>query len=146
MIFFNKRSVAARYEKGRYERSILTYVFVHEGLSTNDVRMAKGTVFPKIGPWDGFKTGSWVKEKLGGANVVRLYGKKGDASWTGGGRGGSGREKAGGEQVGGRGGNGGVGRGEGVGHGVVRGGRRGDGKGGEGVVRGKEGFREREVG
>ena len=30
------------------------------------VGVAKGTVFQEIRPWTGFKTGDFVKEKLGG--------------------------------------------------------------------------------
>ena len=32
----------------------------------NDVGVAKGTVFREMRPWDGFKTGDFVEEKLGG--------------------------------------------------------------------------------
>ena len=35
-------------------------------ISNDDVGVAKGTVFQEIRPWAGFKTGDFVKEKLGG--------------------------------------------------------------------------------
>ena len=38
----------------------------------DDVGVAKGTAFQEIRPCAGFKTGDFVKEKLGGATVVRL--------------------------------------------------------------------------
>ena len=42
-----------------------TYVLVREGLSTDDVGMARNTAFQEIRPWAGFKTGDFVKKKLG---------------------------------------------------------------------------------
>ena len=64
--FFNERFVAARYKKGCYEKYIFTYFLVREGLSTDDVGVAKGIVFQEIRPWAGFKTSDFVKETLGG--------------------------------------------------------------------------------
>ena len=58
--------MAARYEEGCYEKYIFTYVLVHEGLSTDDVGVAKGTVFQEIRPWARFKTGDFIQEKSGG--------------------------------------------------------------------------------
>ena len=65
-IIFNEHFVAARYEEGCYEKCIFTYVLVREGKSTDDAEVAKGTVFQDIRPYDGSKTGDFVKEKLGG--------------------------------------------------------------------------------
>ena len=49
------------------------FLFAKEGLSTDDVGVAKGTtVFQELRPWAGFKTGHFVKENLGGATVERL--------------------------------------------------------------------------
>ena len=62
------RRGAARYEEGCYEKYIFTYVLVRAGLSTDDVGVAKGTVFQEIRPSAGFKTGDFVK-KIGGATV-----------------------------------------------------------------------------
>ena len=45
---------------------MFTYFLVCEGLSTDDVGVARGTVFREIRPWAGFKTDDFVKEKLGG--------------------------------------------------------------------------------
>ena len=42
------------------------YYFVCGGLSNDDVRVVRGTVFEEIRPGAGFKTGDFVKEKLGG--------------------------------------------------------------------------------
>ena len=62
--------MAARNEEGCYEKyTIHNYVLVREGLSTDDVGVAKGTVFQEIRPWVGFKTGDFIQEKLGGATV-----------------------------------------------------------------------------
>ena len=35
-------------------------------VSTDDIGVARGTVFQKIRPWAGFKTGDFVEEKLEG--------------------------------------------------------------------------------
>ena len=40
------------------------HVLVREGLSNDDVGVAKGTVFQEIRPWVGFKTGDYIREKL----------------------------------------------------------------------------------
>ena len=58
--------MAARHEEGCYKKSICKYYFVRGGLSNDDVRVARGTVFQEIRPGAGFKTGDFVKEKLGG--------------------------------------------------------------------------------
>ena len=39
---------------------------VCKGISNDDVRVARGTVFQEVRPRAGFKTGDSVKEKLGG--------------------------------------------------------------------------------
>ena len=39
---------------------------LHEGLSNNDVWVAKGTVFQETRPGADFKTGGFVEENLGG--------------------------------------------------------------------------------
>ena len=36
-----------------------------KGLSNDDIEVARGTVFQEIRPGVGFKTGGFVKEKLG---------------------------------------------------------------------------------
>ena len=44
------------------------------GLSKDDIGVARGTVFKEIWLGVGFKTGDFVKEKLGGgATVERLF-------------------------------------------------------------------------
>ena len=43
-----------------------------KGLSNDDDWVAKGTVFQELRMGAGFKTGEFVKEKLGGAIVERL--------------------------------------------------------------------------
>ena len=40
--------------------SSFTFLFAKEGLSTDDVRVAKGTVFQEIRTWAGFETGDFV--------------------------------------------------------------------------------------
>ena len=47
------------------EKYMFTYVRVREGLSIDEVGVAKGTVFQEIRPWIGFKTGDFIQEKLG---------------------------------------------------------------------------------
>ena len=42
--------MAARYEEGCYGRYIFTHFLVREGLSTDDVGVAKGTLFREIRP------------------------------------------------------------------------------------------------
>ena len=48
--------------------------FFCKGLSNGNVGVARGTVFRKIRPGASFKTGDFVKEKLGGGTVERLHG------------------------------------------------------------------------
>ena len=43
-----------------------TFLCAKEGLSNDDVGVARGTVFQAIRPGAGFKTGDFVTEKLGG--------------------------------------------------------------------------------
>ena len=62
--------MAARYEEGCNEEYIFTCFLVREGLSTDDVGVAKGTVFQEVRSWAGFKTADFVKEKLGGGATV----------------------------------------------------------------------------
>ena len=63
--------MAARHEEGCYEKNILKNVLVCEGLSNDDVGVARGIVFQEIRPEAGFKTGDFVKEKgVGGATTV----------------------------------------------------------------------------
>ena len=58
--------MAAQYEGGCYETYIFTHV-VREGLLTDDVGVAKGTVFHReVRSWSGFKTGDFVEEKSWG--------------------------------------------------------------------------------
>ena len=45
------------------------YFLIFKGLSNDDVRVARGTVFQEIRPGAGFKTADFAKEKLGGATV-----------------------------------------------------------------------------
>ena len=71
--FFNERFVAAQYKEGCYEKQALTYFLVREGLSTDDVGVARGTtVFQETRPWAAFKIGDFVEESLGEATVERL--------------------------------------------------------------------------
>ena len=58
--------MATRYVEGCHEKGIFTYFLVCGGLSNDDVRVVMGTVFQEIRPGVGFKTGDFVKEKLGG--------------------------------------------------------------------------------
>ena len=55
-----------------YEMDMFTCFLVCEGLSTDDVGVARGTVLQEIRPCAGFKTDHFVKEKLGGATVERF--------------------------------------------------------------------------
>ena len=80
-MFFNERFIiiiiiiimAALHEEGCYEKSIHTNCFVCKGLSNDDVGAERGTVFQEIRPGAVFKTGGFVKEKLGGGGVERLH-------------------------------------------------------------------------
>ena len=67
-IFFNEPflSLLLDTRKVLHEKDILTYFRFCEGLSTDDVGVEKDTVFQKIRLWAGFKTGDFVREKLGG--------------------------------------------------------------------------------
>ena len=58
--------MAARHEDGCYETSILKHFHACKGLSNDDVGVTRSTVFQEIRPGAGFKTGEFVKEKLGG--------------------------------------------------------------------------------
>ena len=58
--------MAARQEEGCYEKNIFTCFFVCKLLSNDDVGVARATVFQEIRPNVDFKTGDFVKEKLGG--------------------------------------------------------------------------------
>ena len=59
--------MAARHEEGCYEKiQFFTYFIVCKGLSNYDVGGTRGTVSHDIWPGAGFKTGDFVKEKLGG--------------------------------------------------------------------------------
>ena len=54
------------------KKIILKQFLVCKGLSGDDVGVARGTVFQKIRPGAGFKTGDFVEEKkLGAATVKR---------------------------------------------------------------------------
>ena len=48
------------------QRTSATYFLGCKGLLDDGVGVAKGTVFQKIRPGAGFKTGDFVEEKLGG--------------------------------------------------------------------------------
>ena len=48
-------------------------LLVCKDLSVNDVGVSRDTVLQKIRPGAGFETGDFVKEKLGGATVERLF-------------------------------------------------------------------------
>ena len=52
--------------KDAMKRISACITFVCGGLSNDDVRVVRGTVFQEIRPGAGFKTGDFVKEKLGG--------------------------------------------------------------------------------
>ena len=58
--------MAGRHEERCYEKTILTQFHVCKGLSDDDVGAARVTVFQETRPGAGFKTGDFVKEKLGG--------------------------------------------------------------------------------
>ena len=66
--------MAARHEEGRNQKHIFTHGIVGKRLSNNGVEVGRGTVLQEIRPGAGFKTGDIsLKEKVGGATVVRLY-------------------------------------------------------------------------
>ena len=58
--------MAARHEKRCSETYLSMYFLVCEGLSNDGVGVTRGTVFQETRPGAGFKTGEFVKEKLGG--------------------------------------------------------------------------------
>ena len=59
--------MAARHEEACYEKKHPhTFSCLPEGLSNHDVGVARGIVFQETRPGAGFKTGDFVKEKLGG--------------------------------------------------------------------------------
>ena len=45
---------------------MFTYILVREGLSIDDVGVAKGTVLEEMRPRAAFKSGDFVKKTLGG--------------------------------------------------------------------------------
>ena len=51
--------------KDTIESKVSMYFLVCEGLSNDDVGVARGTVFQEVWPEAGLKTGDFVKEKLG---------------------------------------------------------------------------------
>ena len=74
-ILFNERFMAARHQKWCdeiYVVYILVCFLVCNGISKDDVGVARGAVFQKIRPGVGFKTGDFVKEKLGGYRKTTL--------------------------------------------------------------------------
>ena len=58
--------MAARHEEGCYEKSILKHFHVCKGLSSDDVGVARVTVFQEIRRGAGFKTGDFVEANLEG--------------------------------------------------------------------------------
>ena len=59
--------MAARHtRKDTIEKKLSIYFLVCKGLTIDDVRVARGTVFQEIRPGAGFETGHFVEEKLGG--------------------------------------------------------------------------------
>ena len=48
------------------------FLCAKKGLSNDDVGVARGTLFREIWPGAGFKTGDFVKEKMGGLPIERL--------------------------------------------------------------------------
>ena len=58
--------MAPRHEEGCSERYICTYFLVYEGLSNDDVVVAKATVVQEIRPGAVFKTDDFVRVKLRG--------------------------------------------------------------------------------
>ena len=77
-MFFNERLVAAPHDKGSCEKNyIFTYFLACEGLSDDDVGVARGTLFQEIRPGAGFNAGDFTKETLGGGyrrttQVIRI--------------------------------------------------------------------------
>ena len=58
--------MATRHEEGCYKVKVSVYCLVCNGLSIDDVVVARGTVFQEVRPGAGFKTGDFVEGKLGG--------------------------------------------------------------------------------
>ena len=58
--------------KDTTERKVSIHFLVCKGLSIDDVGVSGDSVFQEIRPGAGFETADFVKEKLGGATVVRL--------------------------------------------------------------------------
>ena len=58
--------MASRNEEGCYQQRASMYFHVCIGLSNDDFGVARGPVFQEIRPAAGFKTGDFVKERLGG--------------------------------------------------------------------------------
>ena len=54
--FLNDFFTAAHCEERCYENHIIIHFLVREGLSTDDVGVARGTVLQEIRPWAGFET------------------------------------------------------------------------------------------
>ena len=75
--------MAARHEEGCYQvlqKKLSIYFLVCIELSNDDVGESRDTIFRWIRPGAGFKTDDFLKEKLGGAAVVRLSKKQGKPS------------------------------------------------------------------
>ena len=68
--------MAARHEEGCHEKKKKHKNFIHflscQGLSNDDVGVARGTVFQEIRPGVGFKTGDFVEDRLGGGGGHRI--------------------------------------------------------------------------
>ena len=59
--------MAARLDGRCYETNVFYYFLLdRKGLSNDDVGVARGIVFQEKRPGAGFKTGDFVKERLGG--------------------------------------------------------------------------------
>ena len=58
--------MVARHEKGCYQQNVSIYFLVCEDLFDDDVGVSRDAIFQEIRPGAGFKTGDFVKEKLGG--------------------------------------------------------------------------------
>ena len=58
--------MAARHQEDAMKTCTFKRFLVCKGLSNDDVGRARGTVFQDIQPGAGFKTGDFVKDRLGG--------------------------------------------------------------------------------
>ena len=58
----NERFIAARHERGCYEKSIFKHFHASKGLSNDYVGAARGIIFQEIRPGDGFKPFDFVEE------------------------------------------------------------------------------------